>query len=338
MKAVVLEAARQLAIKEIAPPAPAPGRVLIRVTHTGVCGTDLKIYNGSIPATYPLVMGHEIAGEVAETSDDGRIQRGDRVIIDPILYCGVCFQCRAGQTNLCPNGTLLGRDVNGGFAEYISVPASHVFHLPDTIDNQTAPLIQVMTTCLHAQRLTKLFAGESVVVMGLGVSGQLMVQLAKARGAGPVIGVSRSPAKGEMARNLGADLTLAPGETATQAVLDATEGRGADLVIESTGVPASVASAIATARTGGRLLLFGIITAKEAALPFYQLYFKELAIINARAAKGEDFAGCINLLERGRVRLDPLVSHVMPFKKLETVMGMLGSDSDQRLKVVLEHS
>jgi threonine dehydrogenase-like Zn-dependent dehydrogenase len=195
-----------------------------------------------------------------------------------------------------------------------------------------------MTTCLHAQRLTNLFAGESVVVMGLGVSGQLMVQLAKARGANPVIGVSRSPSKGEMARKLGADLTLAPGEATPEAVLDATDGRGADLVIESTGVPASVASAIAMARTGGRLLLFGIITVKEAALPFYQLYFKELAIINARAAKGEDFAGCINLLERGIIRLDPLVSHVMPLEKLETVMGMLGSDSDQRLKVILEHS
>lgn len=338
MKAVVLKAARQLGVEEIAPPAPAAGRVFIRVTHTGVCGTDLKIYNGSIPATYPLVMGHEIAGEVADSGDDNRVRRGDRVIIDPILYCGVCFQCRAGQTNLCPNGMMLGRDMNGGFAEYISVPASHVFRLPDAIDNQTAPLIQVMTTCLHAQRLTNLFAGESVVVMGLGVSGQLMVQLAKARGSNPVIGVSRSSSKGELARKLGADLTLAPGEPAVETVFDATDGRGADLVIESTGVPASVASAMAMARTGGRLLLFGIITAKEAALPFYQLYFKELAIVSARAAKGEDFAGCINLLERGMVRLDPLVSHVMPLEKLETVMGMLGSDSDQRLKVILEHS
>jgi 2-desacetyl-2-hydroxyethyl bacteriochlorophyllide A dehydrogenase len=337
MKAIVLKAPSRLVLDQIARPTPSAGQVLVRVTHTGVCGTDLKIYNGSIPVPYPLVMGHEIAGEVVDGGDGG-VRPGDRVIVDPILYCGVCFQCRAGQTNLCPNGMLLGRDVNGGFAEYISVPASHVFRLPETIDSRTAPLIQVMTTCLHAQRLTNLFAGESVVVMGLGVSGQLMVQLAKARGASPVIGVSRSALKGALAQKLGADLTVVSGKGAADTVLEATEGRGADLVIESTGVPASIADAITFARTGGRLLLFGIITATEAALPFYQLYFKELAVINARAAKGEDFAGCINLLQRGLVRLEPLVTHVMPLEKLETVIGMLGSDSDQRLKVILEHS
>jgi 2-desacetyl-2-hydroxyethyl bacteriochlorophyllide A dehydrogenase len=338
MKAAVLKAPGQLVLDEITPPSPVTGRVLVRVTHTGVCGTDLKIYNGSIPVPYPLVMGHEIAGDVVEAGGNRGIRAGDRVVVDPFLYCGLCFQCRAGQTNLCPNGMLLGRDVNGGFAEYISVPASHVFRLPDTIDNQTAPLIQVMTTCLHAQRLANLFAGESVVVMGLGVSGQLMVQLAKARGANPVIGLSRSPSKGELARKLGADLVFVPGEGTAEAVLDATDGRGADLVIESTGVPASVAGAINLARTGGRVLLFGIITATEAALPFYQLYFKELTVINARAAKGEDFAGCINLLQRGMVRLEPLVSHVMPLEKLETVIGMLGSGGGQRLKVILDHS
>jgi 2-desacetyl-2-hydroxyethyl bacteriochlorophyllide A dehydrogenase len=337
MKAIILKAPSRLVLDEIARPAHNPGEVLVRVTHTGVCGTDLKIYNGSIPVPYPLVMGHEIAGEVVDGGGGG-VQPGERVIVDPFLHCGVCFQCRAGQTNLCPNGMLLGRDVNGGFAEYISVPATHVFRLPDTIDCRTAPLIQVMTTCLHAQRLTKLFAGESVAVMGLGVSGQLMVQLAKARGANPVIGVSRSASKGELARRLGADVTLLAGEGVAEAVLDATDGRGADLVIESTGIPASIADAITLARTGGRLLLFGIITATEAALPFYQLYFKELAVINARAAKGEDFAGCINLVQRGMVRLDPLVSHVLPLEKLETVIGMLSSDSDQRLKVILEHS
>lgn len=337
MKAVVLKAPGQLVLDEITSPAPGAGRVLVRVTHTGVCGTDLKIYNGSIPVPYPLVMGHEIAGQVVDTGGSSEIQPGDRVVVDPFLHCGVCFQCRAGQTNLCPDGTLLGRDVDGGFAQYISVPASHVFRLPDTIDSRTAPLIQVMTTCLHAQRLTKLFAGESVVVMGLGVSGQLMVQLAKARGANPVIGVSRSPSKGELARKLGADLAVAAGKGAAETVLEATDGRGADLVIESTGVPASVAEAITLARTGGRLLLFGIITATEAALPFYQLYFKELAVINARAAKGEDFAGCINLLQRGMVQLEPLVSHVMPLEELEGAIEMLGSSGDQRLKVILEH-
>ncbi len=147
----------------------------MRVTHSGLCGTDLKIYKGAIPAEYPLIMGHEMVGEVAG---------GGRVIVDPVLSCGSCFHCRIGQTNLCPSGGLIGRESNGGFAEYAAVPAGQVFPLPDSIDSRSAPLIQVATTCLHAQRLAHLSSGESVAVIGVGVSGQLHVQLAKAHGAG----------------------------------------------------------------------------------------------------------------------------------------------------------
>jgi len=232
---------------------------------------------------------------------------------------------------------LLGRDANGGFAEYVSAPADHVFRLPDSIDSRTAPLIQVLTTCLHAQRLANISPGESVVVLGLGVTGQLHVQLAKARGASPVIGITRSAAKRELAQKLGADLTLASGEGAIQKVLEATEGRGADLIIDTTGAIPSLADAIHMARFGGRLLLFGIITATEGALPFYQLYFKELTLINARVAKSEDYPDSIDLVQRGIVRLEPLVSHVMPFRELETAIGMLRSEDGQRMKIILEH-
>src|SRR5206468_4317286 len=141
---------------------------------------------------YPRIMGHEIAGEVVAGAETGTLQPGDRVVIDPELYCGVCFHCRIGQTHLCPNGILLGRDANGGFAEYVTAPSTHVFPLPVSIESRHAPLIQVLTTCLHAQRRINTVAGESVVVYGLGVAGQLHTQLAKARGASPVIGVTRS--------------------------------------------------------------------------------------------------------------------------------------------------
>src|SRR6266850_1137087 len=138
-------------------------------------------------------MGHEMFGEVVWTSGADRVRPGDRVIVDPELYCGACFHCRIGQTHLCPDGMLIGRDTNGGFAEYVTAPASHVFQLPQAIDSRTAPLVQVLTTCVHAQRQVNIFPAESVVVFGLGVTGQLHVQLAKARGASPVIGVTRSP-------------------------------------------------------------------------------------------------------------------------------------------------
>jgi L-iditol 2-dehydrogenase len=338
MKAMVLRAPRELAADNVAIPKLSAGQVLVRVTHSGVCGTDLKIFNGAIPVHYPLIMGHEATGEVVDAGGQPGIRAGDRVIMDPELFCGVCFHCRVGQTHLCPSGQLLGRDANGGFAEYVAVPASHVFPLPDSIDSRTAPLIQVLTTCMHAQRLVNIFPGESVVVMGLGVTGQLHVQLAKARGAHPVIGITRSASKRELAELLGADLTIPGGPGAIEKVREATEGRGADLIVETTGVVPSLSDAITMARVGGRLLLFGIITAKEGALPFYDLYFKELALINARVAKPEDYPNSIDLVQRGIVRLEPLVSNVMQLGELNEAIGMLGSDNGQRMKIILEHA
>jgi 2-desacetyl-2-hydroxyethyl bacteriochlorophyllide A dehydrogenase len=338
MKAMVLRAPRELAADNVAIPKLSAGQVLVRVTHSGVCGTDLKIFNGAIPVHYPLIMGHEATGEVVDAGGQPGIRAGDRVIMDPELFCGVCFHCRVGQTHLCPSGQLLGRDANGGFAEYVAVPASHVFPLPDSIDSRTAPLIQVLTTCMHAQRLVNIFPGESVVVMGLGVTGQLHVQLAKARGAHPVIGITRSASKRELAESLGADLTIPGGPGAIEKVREATEGRGADLIVETTGVVPSLSDAITMARVGGRLLLFGIITAKEGALPFYDLYFKELALINARVAKPEDYPNSIDLVQRGIVRLEPLVSNVMQLGELNEAIGMLGSDNGQRMKIILEHA
>jgi 2-desacetyl-2-hydroxyethyl bacteriochlorophyllide A dehydrogenase len=338
MKAMVLKAPRELALDEVSRPNVGPGQVLVRVSHSGICGTDLKIYNGAIPVAYPRIMGHEMIGEIAEAGEGEGFKSGDRVIVDPELFCGACFHCRIGQTHLCPNGKLLGRDANGGFAEYVAAPGSHVFRLPESIDSRTAPLIQVLTTCLHAQRLANIFPGESVVVLGLGVTGQLHVQLARARGASPVIGITRSAEKRELAGKVGADVTFASKKDAVQKVLDATDGRGADLIIETTGAIPSLADAIMMARFGGRLLLFGIITATEGALPFYQLYFRELAVFNSRVAKSEDYPASIDLVQRRIVRLEPLVSHVMPFRELKTAIGMLASESGQRMKIILEHT
>jgi 2-desacetyl-2-hydroxyethyl bacteriochlorophyllide A dehydrogenase len=329
MKAMVLRGPNDLALSDVARPEVPSGHALVRITHSGLCGTDLKIYKGAIPAEYPLIMGHEMVGELAE---------GARVIIDPVLYCGSCFHCRIGQTNLCAAGGLIGRETNGGFAEYVAVPAAQVFRLPDSIDLRIAPLIQVATTCLHAQRLGSVSAGESVAVIGLGVSGQLHVQIAKALGAGKVIGISRSGFKNHLAKELGADLTIDSGPDTVAKVLEATEGRGADVVIECTGVMTQIADAIRMARFGGRILMFGITNATSGALPFYDLYFKELTLINNRAATAQDFPVMIDLVDRGAVRLEPLVTHRMALDELETALGMLEDGAERRLKIILDHT
>ena len=333
---MLLRGPRDLVPGDVPRPQVDPRQVLVRVTHSGICGTDYKIYSGAIPVSYPRVMGHEMTGEVIDAGSSA-VRPGDRVIVDPQLYCGACFHCTIGQTHLCPEGMLIGRDINGGFAEFVSAPPSHVFRLPDSIDGRTAPLIQVLTTCLHAQQQITIRPGEAVVVYGLGVTGQLHVQLAKARGASPVIGVTRSADKRALAEKLGADLTMAGDEAAIARVREATSGRGADVVIETTGLLPSVSSAIHMARSGGRVLLFGIITAREGALPFYDLYFKELALVGARVAKSEDYPAAIALVERGDVRLEPLVSNVMPLAELDTAIGMLGSDNGARMKIILDH-
>jgi L-iditol 2-dehydrogenase len=337
MKALVLRRPYDLMVSDVATPEPAHDQVLVRMTNSGICGTDLKIFTGAMPARYPVIMGHEMAGEVLDGADGSRLRRGDRVLVDPVLFCGACFDCRAGRTNLCPNGAVIGREVNGGFADFVVAPRSHVYPLPPSIDSRTAPLIQVLTTVLHAQRRASITTGQSVAVIGLGVSGQLHMQLAKARGAGPVIGVTRSAWKRSVAERLGADLTVSTGDKGIQAVREATHEHGVDVVIESTGMVKCIGDAISMVRPGGTVVLFGIYTASEGALPFYQLYYKEPIVISARAAMGEDFPESIDLVARGRITLDPLVTQVLPVAELTHALGLLESDADGRMKIILDN-
>ena len=339
MKAMVLEAPNKLALRDVERPEAVAGGVLVRVTNTGICGTDQSIYYGGIPVNYPLIMGHEAVGEVVEGEGLGGIARGSRVIIDPVYFCGHCYQCRAGQTNLCPNGGLVGRDRDGGFAEFMSAPPGNIYALPDNVGDREAPLIQVLTTCVHAHRMAKVFPGEAVVVIGLGVTGQLHVQLARARGAHPVIGITRSAWKRELAESLGADLTAPPGDAAHKAILDATDGRGADLVIECSSKVSVLAEAMRLARIGGRVLAYSTYTEKQGELPFYDWYFKELQIINARAAKGEDYPASIDLVNRGDVQLAPLISHTVALRELDKALGiMTGDGSSKHMKVILDNA
>jgi 2-desacetyl-2-hydroxyethyl bacteriochlorophyllide A dehydrogenase len=333
MKAMLLKAPRELQLKEVKQPELIGDRALVRVTHSGICGTDLKIFNGGIPVQYPLIMGHEMCGELVE-GGDGRFRPGTRVMVDPALFCAKCYCCHAGDTSLCPHGGLIGRDADGGFADYLTAPSNLIFPLPDSIDSEQAPLIQVAATCLHAQRRIKIFPGQTVVVMGLGVAGQIHAQLAKSRGA-TVIGVTRSAWKRSMAEKLGADITFPGGSAAEKAVLEATDGRGADVVIESTGKLPVIASAISMARPGGTVLLFGITTATEGALPFYQLYFKEITLVTARASKSEDFPGTIDLVAKSTLNLKALITHVLPLSELGSALSLLESDADERMKIII---
>jgi L-iditol 2-dehydrogenase len=330
VRAILLAGPGRLDVAEVEAPRAASGEVLVGVHTLGVCGTDRKIFSGAIPVSYPRIMGHEIVGEVLASSEG--FTAGERVIVDPSIACGRCERCLEGRGNICPDGWLLGRDRDGGLREAIPAPATNLHRLPDDVTDDVAPLIQVLTTCVHGQRMIEVFPGESTVIIGLGVTGLLHLQLAKLRGAWPVICVTRSERKLALARDLGADITVRSAEDALEQVREATNG-GADVTIECAGKVATLAAAVTMARPGGRILAYGTIAETEGAFPFYDLYYKELAITNARAARPEDFPVAIGSVASGRVLLEPLVTHRFPLSR--TADAFKADEMPEALKVVV---
>lgn len=332
VEAALLMEPGRIEIDEVEDPVAGPSQALVRIRTLGICGTDHEIFRGSIPVAYPRIMGHEVVGEVLEGGSGH--PSGTRVIVHPSIACGKCRRCSEGRTNICEEGWLLGRDRDGGFRELMTVPAGNLYALPDDVDDRVAPLIQVLTTCVHAQRMVGVFPGESVAIVGLGVGGLLHLQLAKLRGAWPVVCLTRSERKLQLARDLGADVTIrATDGTAVEQVREATGG-GADVSIECAGTIATLGRAVELTRSGGRILAFGTIAQTRGPFPFYELYHKELAITNARAARGEDFPVAIHAAASGHVQLAPLVTHQVP---LASVADVFRDDRfADALKVVVE--
>jgi len=329
-KAAVLIEPSRLDIQDVEEPAPSPGEALVSVRSVGICGTDLKIVSGAIKVDLPRIIGHEIVGEVVgHDSDEGPT---GRVLVDPGVACGTCVQCREGRSNICTRGWLLGRDRDGGLRGSMTVPIANLHAIPDTIPDAVAPLLQVLTTCLHAQRMTSIFPGDRVVILGMGVTGLLHLQLARLRGA-TVVCSTRSEWKLALARDLGANVTIASDGTENEEIIRATDG-GADLVIDSVGSVATLANAISIARIGGRVMSYGTIAETSGAVPFYQLYYKEITLTNPRASRPEDFPTAIQVVSSGGVQLEPLLSH--RFELARTAEAVAMSGSPESLKVVIE--
>lgn len=330
MRAALLVEPDHIRIGEIDRPTSGEDRVLVAVRTVGVCGTDRKIFSGGIPVDYPRIMGHEIVGEVLEPAH--AFAAGNRVIVDPSITCGRCARCLEGRGNICEVGGLLGRDHDGGLRETIAVPRAYLHVLPPAIDDDVAPLIQVLTTCVHGQRRAPIFPGDAVAIVGLGVTGLLHLQLAKLRGADPVVCVTRSDRKLELARELGADATVRADEHAAARVRELTGG-GADVTIECAGLVSTLAESVRMARPGGRILAYGTIAATEGSFPYYDLYYKELTIENARSAGPEDYPIAIAAAASGKIRLDPLVTH--RFSLDQTTEAFRADGASDALKVIV---
>lgn len=306
MKAVRVVSPSSIEVVDVPEPTEG-GDVVVRSRTVGVCGTDVKVFSGAIPVDYPRIMGHEMIGEVVEAPTGSPVQVGDRVLIDPASACGYCDLCHRGRGHLCRNAGLMGRELDGVFAEYVRVPAERMIVVPDSISETAAGVLQVLGTCVHAQQAIEVFPGEVAAVIGLGVAGQLMVQLLRERGV-RVVGITRSQWKLDLAAANGAEAVTTPDQA--KAVLDElTGGRGPDLVIEAAGTERTLAQAIDLVGIGGRVLVFGTLTGGSEGLPYYQLYFKELTIYNPRAAQIGDYALGVRLAAAGRLDLEPIVTH-----------------------------
>lgn len=314
MKALLLKKYMELEVTDMAEPAMGPHEVLVRVRACGICGSDIHGLDGSsgrrIP---PLVMGHEAAGVIAEVGRDVMAwKKGDRVTFDSTVSCGQCHFCRRGEVNLCDNRQVLGVSCgdyrrHGAFAEYVAVPENILYRLPDSLLFEHAAMIEAVSIAVHAVNLTPQSLGDTAVVVGSGMIGQLTIQAAKAGGFGRVFAVDIDDAKLEMARKLGADATFnsktcdAPAEIAKR-----TGGFGADAALEAVGATDPIRTAIASVRKGGAVTLIGNIT-PMIELPLQTVVTRQIRLQGSCASSGE-YPACIGLLSSGAIRVDTMIS------------------------------
>lgn len=340
MRAALLKAPGHLSVEETAEPqVQGPRDVKVNVKATAVCETDVAIFRGKQrPKRYPVIQGHESTGVVVEVGPQvTKVRPGDRVILNPIIYCGSCKMCNGGKVNLCLRGGLMGRESDGTLCEFVVVPEERVFILPGSVSFADGTSLELLTTITYAQRKVPISPGSSVVVLGCGASGLLHLQVAKISGAYPVIGVSRSDWKLEMAKKLGADVALnGRTENVAEAVLQYTGGVGADVVIEAAGTEETARQALELVAPGGAVIQFGIPTGVDR-YPIYQMYFKDLVVYGTRAMAPSDYDLCAGLVERGLVNVGAIITHTFPLEKAtEALSGKYGA-GEQVLRTVIEN-
>lgn len=329
MSAAVLVAPGRFELQQVPVPAIGPDDVLIKVSRCGLCGTDIHIFKGHYSADkLPLVPGHEFSGHVVQVgANAGDIGIGTAVTADINVGCGRCFYCRKNEVLNCSSMVQIGIHVNGGLAEYVRVPATHVVPIPARTPVELAALTEPVSCIVRAIKKSRLRLGESVLVLGAGPIGNLHLQLARQVGAAPVIVSEPNEARAQWARQSGADIVVTDASLLHAAVMDATEGRGADLVIESVGLPALYEQALELVRPGGRVLAFGLAdqSAKAHYHPF-KLVLKELGLQGSVAGMGDDMREAMTLIAHDRVRLNDFVETVYPLERIAEAMEAFVSD------------
>ncbi|GAA3539430.1 zinc-dependent alcohol dehydrogenase family protein [Amycolatopsis ultiminotia] len=328
MRAAIVDRPGEIRVGEVPDPKPGERQVVVKVGACGICGTDLHIADGHFPPTpYPIVPGHEFAGEIVELGADvpGEWKVGDRVAVDPSIYCGYCKPCRSGHGNLCANWNATGDTVNGAFAEYVAVPADTCHQMPDSLTWEQGALVEPVSCAVHGVRRIGVEAGERFLVVGAGTMGLIMQQLLQRAGA-HVTMVDRNAARLPRSTDLGA--------AAVAEDVSALDGERYDAAVDCTGAAPAIESAFNALHRGGRLLVFGVAPAEaRVALSPFRIYNDEITIVGSMAVLNS-YGSALDLVANGYIDTDALITDTLPLEQYPDALAKMRSGSGLKIQVL----
>jgi L-iditol 2-dehydrogenase len=341
MKALLLKEYSDLVYQEVPEPQVHDDQVLVRVRACGICGSDVHGMDGSTGRRRPpIIMGHEASGVIAEVGEKvSGWNKDDRVTFDSTVYCGSCWFCRRGLINLCDHRRVLGVSCedyrqHGAFAEYVAVPQHILYRLPEAVSFQQAAMVEGVSVAIHAVERTPISIGDTAVVVGAGMIGLLVVQALRLAGCGKIIAVDLDEERLNLARRLGADVSLkADGCNVSEEVKHCTGGRGADVAMEVVGTSPTVNSAIACVRKGGALTLVGNLK-PSVELPLQSVVTRQLTLYGSCASSGE-YPACLELMARGAINTEALISATPPLAEGAAWFKRLYNREPGLMKVIL---
>lgn len=300
MRAAIMDAPFKMRVGSWETPRPGPGEVLVSVGAAGICAGDMYFYLGKNPyAVYPQICGHEIAGVVAEVGQGVTgLEPGTKVVVEPFLGCGKCYPCRVGKSNCCANLQIIGVHKPGGYADYLTAPATHIHRVPEGLSMTFASFAEPVAIGVQACRRGEVEA-EYVLVLGCGPIGLAVIEVAKARG-GHIVATDVLPERRETAAKLGAE-TLPVDDKLVQAILEQTNGEGAPVVIEATGSPKAMEQTVDLVAAGGRIVILGLVKqGVTVTVPGLDFTRKEMTIVGSRASVN-CFPESLQLLASGAI-------------------------------------
>lgn len=338
MKAVHVEGPGSFRVVDRAEPQPAAGEAVLRIVAAGICASDVGIVEGHNPiAAYPLTLGHECVGVVEEAPPDAPLRPGDWATVYPSVGCGSCPACEAGRINHCPTFRVLGISHDRGvFAERIAVPAAQLLPVPDGLRGRNGALIEPTAVAVHGNRRAGAVAEQRAVVIGSGVIGTLIAQVARAYGAADVVAVDRMEARRDLLSKLGFErFVLADGAPLVERLRE--EGGPADVVFDTVCTGETIDAALEALSPGGRLVLVAAPRgAHEIPLGYAKVYRRELSLIASRNYVPDDFLEAMRLLDSGGVEAAPLITGSWPLDRFPEAYAELLAKPERHAKILLE--